>query len=89
MIAALFKKLKNFFMNFGQALRGAGFESADDVFQRVERGELKSRKPKAEPKARQPEAEPEAKEKFSLPPKECMRSLKKLTKRPVITTWDL
>lgn len=45
MIAALFKKLKNFFMNFGQALRGAGFESAEDVFQRIERGELKSRKP--------------------------------------------
>jgi polyhydroxyalkanoate synthesis regulator phasin len=50
MIAALFKKLKNFFANFSQALRGAGFESADDVFQRVERGELKSRKPKAETK---------------------------------------
>ena len=56
MIAALFKKLQNFFMNFGQALRGAGFESADDVFQRVERGELKSRK------AKTPSAE-----KFSLP----------------------
>jgi hypothetical protein len=55
MIAALFKKLQNFFLNFGQALRGAGFESADDVFQRVERGELKSRKPKAEAKA-QPKA---------------------------------
>ena len=59
MIAALFKKLKNFFANFGQALRGAGFESADDVFQRVERGELKSRKPKAE-KA-EPKAKPEEK----------------------------
>jgi hypothetical protein len=59
MIAALFKKLKNFFMNFGQALRGAGFESADDVFQRVERGELKSKKPRAEPK-------PDTKEKLSL-----------------------
>jgi hypothetical protein len=47
MIAALFKKLKDFFMNFGQALRGAGFESSEDIFQRVERGELKSRKPKA------------------------------------------
>ncbi len=53
LIAALYKKLKNFFMNFGQALRGAGFESADDIFQRVERGELKSRKPKAEPKAKE------------------------------------
>ena len=29
---------KNFFMNFGQALRGAGFESAEDVFQRVAQG---------------------------------------------------
>lgn len=68
MIAALFKKLKNFFMNFGQALRGAGFESAEDVFQRVERGELKSRKPKAEP-ARETKAEPkpEVKEKRSPP----------------------
>lgn len=62
MIAALFKKLKNFFMNFGQALRGAGFESAEDVFTRVERGELKSRKPKkpkeaaAKPAAEQAES---------------------------------
>jgi hypothetical protein len=59
MIAALFKKLKNFFANFGQALRGAGFESSDDIFQRVERGELKSRKPKVEP-ARKTEAKPKA-----------------------------
>ena len=51
MIAALFKKLKDFFMNFGQALRGAGFESSEDIFQRVERGELKPRRPKAEPAA--------------------------------------
>ena len=72
MIAALFKKLKNFFMNFGQALRGAGFESADDVFQRVERGELKSRKPKEKAAAKsEPKAKPEeeAKEKLSLAPK--------------------
>ena len=72
MIAALYKKLKNFFMNFGQALRGAGFESADDVFQRVERGELNSRKPKAKTEAVQKaeakaEPKPEAKEKFNLP----------------------
>ena len=66
MIAALYKKLKNFFLNFGQALRGAGFESADDVFQRVERGELKSRKPKAAAPAKQ-EAKPQE-EKLSLPP---------------------
>jgi hypothetical protein len=72
MIAALFKKLKNFFMNFGQALRGAGFESAEDVFTRVERGELKSRKPKkpkeAAAKPAEKEAEPKT-EKLSLAPK--------------------
>jgi hypothetical protein len=62
LIASLYKKLKNFFVNFGQALRGAGFESADDIFQRVERGELKSRKPKAE-KTKEAAEKPE---KFSL-----------------------
>jgi polyhydroxyalkanoate synthesis regulator phasin len=74
MIAALFKKLKNFFANFGQALRGAGFESADDVFQRVERGELKSRKPKAEAKTKEklslPVMRGEEVPKFEGPPKE-------------------
>jgi hypothetical protein len=51
MIAALYKKLKNFFANFGQALRGAGFESSEDIFQRIERGELKPLKaPKKEAK---------------------------------------
>lgn len=72
MIAALFKKLKNFFLNFGQALRGAGFESADDVFQRVERGELKSRKPKT-PSAEKlslPIMRGEEVAKFEGPPKE-------------------
>ena len=67
MIAALFKKLQNFFLNFKQALRGAGFESADDIFQRIERGELKSRKAKAEapskaadkPEAKAPKEEAE------------------------------
>ena len=72
MIAALFKKLQNFFANFGQALRGAGFESADDVFQRVERGELKSRKvktPSAE-KLSLPIVRGEEVAKFEGPPKE-------------------
>lgn len=57
LIAALFKKLQNFFKNFGQALRGAGFESSEDIFERVERGELKSRKPKkaVEEKVEKPE----------------------------------
>jgi hypothetical protein len=52
-------------MNFGQALRGAGFESSEDIFQRVERGELKSRKPKAE-KAKPKEEAEETAEKLSL-----------------------
>jgi hypothetical protein len=55
LIAALFKKLKDFFKNFGQALRGAGFESSEDIFERVERGELKSRKPKKVEVAEEPE----------------------------------
>jgi hypothetical protein len=72
MIAALFKKLKDFFMNFGQALRGAGFESSEDIFQRVERGELKPRKQKAgkvEPKAEpaKPEVKPPVKAKKPAP----------------------
>ena len=73
MIAALFKKLKNFFMNFGQALSGAGFESSEDIFQRVERGELKSRKPKAEKAAEKlslPIVRGEETPKFEGPPKE-------------------
>ncbi len=74
MIAALFKKLKNFFMNFGQALRGAGFESAEDVFTRVERGELKSRKPKkpkeAAAKPAVEQAEPAFKRETEEPAKE-------------------
>jgi hypothetical protein len=66
MIAALFKKLKNFFMNFGQALRGAGFESSEDIFQRVERGELKSRKPTKKAAAKPEEEAQETAEKLSL-----------------------
>lgn len=52
MIAALFKKLKNFFMNFNQAMRGAGFESAEDIFQVIERGEFKPSKAKAPAKVK-------------------------------------
>ena len=62
LIAALYKKLKNFFVNFGQALRGAGFESADDIFERIDLGKLKPRKPKAE-KTKEAAEKPE---KFSL-----------------------
>lgn len=56
LIAALFRKIKNFFSSLGQALRGAGFQSADDIFQNIERGRLK---PAAE-------AKPAAKERLSL-----------------------
>jgi hypothetical protein len=73
LIAALFKKLKDFFKNFGQALRGAGFESSEDIFERVERGELKSRKPKAkkaEEKLSLPIMRGEEVPKFEGPPKE-------------------
>jgi hypothetical protein len=64
MIAALFRKIKNFFANLSQALRGAGFQSADDIFQNIERGRLKPAKVEAEAK---PEEEaPKPKEKLSL-----------------------
>lgn len=58
MIAALFRKIKNFFSSVGQAFRGAGFQSADDIFQNIERGRLK---PAAQ-------AKPAVQEKLSLAP---------------------
>jgi len=60
MIAALVRKLKDFFAKLSQALRGSGFQSADDIFQQIERGGLK---PAAKAK---PEAAPEARERASL-----------------------
>jgi hypothetical protein len=56
MIASLYKKIKDFFASLGQAFRGAGFQSADDIFQQIERGRLK---PAAE-------AKPAAQEKLSI-----------------------
>ena len=41
MMAALFKRLQQFFAALRQALTGAGFESADEIFGKIERGELK------------------------------------------------
>jgi GGDEF domain-containing protein len=38
-----FERIRNFFRALGNALRGNGFQSADDVFQRVERGEVGTR----------------------------------------------
>jgi hypothetical protein len=44
LMAALFKRLQNFFSALRQALTGAGFESADEIFGKIERGELKAGK---------------------------------------------
>jgi len=44
MMAALFKRMQQFFASLKQALTGAGFESADDIFGKIERGELKAGK---------------------------------------------
>jgi hypothetical protein len=41
LIAQLFKQLKEFFARLKQAMNGAGFQTADDIFQSIERGELK------------------------------------------------
>jgi len=44
LMAALFKRLQNFFSALRQALTGAGFESADEIFGKIERGELRAGK---------------------------------------------
>ena len=41
MIAALLKRLNNFFTALKNALMGNGFQTADDIFGKIERGELK------------------------------------------------
>jgi hypothetical protein len=40
MLQALFKRMQQFFTALRQALGGAGFESAEDIFGKIERGEL-------------------------------------------------
>lgn len=44
LMAALFKRLQQFFAALRQALTGAGFESADEIFGKIEAGELKAGK---------------------------------------------
>jgi hypothetical protein len=44
MMAALFKRMQQFFAALKQALTGAGFESADEIFGKIERGKLKAGK---------------------------------------------
>jgi hypothetical protein len=59
MIAALFKRLQEFFASLKRALSGAGYESAEDIFGKIEEGKL----------AKKVEAVDAAAEKFSLAPK--------------------
>lgn len=40
LIGSLFRKVKNFIDSFGNAFRGLGFQTADDVFTRIEEGRL-------------------------------------------------
>jgi hypothetical protein len=40
MLEALFKRLQQFFAALRQALTGAGFESAEEIFGKIERGEM-------------------------------------------------
>lgn len=58
LIAALFRKIKNFFSSLGQALRGAGFQSAEDIFQGIEQGKLKPAKAKTTVAQKAAEAKP-------------------------------
>ena len=44
MIASLLARLNNFFTALRNALNGAGFNTADDIFEKIEAGELKSTK---------------------------------------------
>jgi hypothetical protein len=44
MLAALFKRMQQFFASLRQALTGAGFESAEEIFGKIEGGELKAGK---------------------------------------------
>jgi Large polyvalent protein associated domain 38/ADP-Ribosyltransferase in polyvalent proteins len=43
-MAALFKRMQQFFAALHQALTGAGFESAEEIFGKIESGELKAGK---------------------------------------------
>lgn len=56
MIAALFKRLQDFFASLKRALSGAGYESAEDIFGKIEEGKL----------AKKVEAMDKASEKLSL-----------------------
>jgi N12 class adenine-specific DNA methylase len=42
-VQAVFDKIRNFFERLGNYLRGLGFESAEDIFERLGRGEIRER----------------------------------------------
>lgn len=64
MMASLFKRLQQFFAALRQALTGAGFQSADEIFGKIERGELKAGKEATGTEAKLSLAEKEGKEKI-------------------------
>ena len=43
MLAAIMKRLKDFFESLRNGLNGAGFQTAEDLFGKIERGELKAK----------------------------------------------
>lgn len=49
MIASLLARLNNFFTALRNALNGAGFNTAEDIFEQIEAGELKPTAPKGVP----------------------------------------
>ena len=50
MLSVLLKRLQDFFAALKNAFSGAGFQTAESVFGKIERGQLKENKPAAEPK---------------------------------------
>jgi len=62
MIASLFKRIKAFFEALRNSFRGAGFQTADDIFKQIESGKLKPVKAAEVAKQEKPEEE-----KLSLP----------------------
>jgi hypothetical protein len=48
MLQALFKRMQQFFSALRQALGGAGFESAEEIFGKIERGELEPKQATSE-----------------------------------------
>lgn len=49
----IFDRIRNFLQRTANALRGLGFQTAEDIFERIERGEVGRRQPKG-PRRRQP-----------------------------------